>query len=635
MNRLRLATLMLAAGTLWLGMAAVSSAEEAPDAPAEGNPEAAATARVDAEIARVWQRDLVTPAGPSSDEEFLRRVYLDVTGAPPAPEETLAFLTDTQDGKRERLIDTLVADPRFGRHLADLWVPLLLGRAQKQKYGADHILAVWMAREINAGRGFDALVYDMISARGKLSENQAVAYWVGKDEQRTPDFAGLVSKHFTGVQIQCAQCHKHPYEEMTMADFAGVAGFFNGLRIRRDGNQEPQDPETADERVKAARRPSDAELAKLPEKRRAELEERLKYSSPRYLYGEAVKLEDTTLLRATYAKWVIAPENRQTRRYLANRFWSFIFGQGLQNPVDDFNSFNHPTHPELLEYLADELLASRFDLRRFYRVILKSRTYQLSSSGGSRKDAKAPEAWHYASYPVRQLTPEQFFGALLGLTTDPGSLREARKRFELQFERLRAEARRAAEDEAKRKADEPKEKAPGMERQEEGRKDETKDEKKEAKKAAKEEQKNVKKYDLAALERFEAIFREMPDGWFMRRTLCQSYASRSSDDEMTEADAFTLTIDQALQVMNGALTSRLSENRKGQPLYDILKAGTSPETRVESLYLRVLCRKPSKTESARVLDYVAEAMKGGSKLDKAWEDVLFALLMTTEFATNH
>ena len=634
MTRLRLPLFLLAAASLCALLAVSTSADgepASPEKPLTGDSEAALTARLDGEIAKVWERDGVTPAARSTDEEFLRRVYFDVTGGPPTPAEILAFAENTDERKREKLIDALLLDARFGRHIADQWLPILLGRAQKQRAGADHLLGVWMARQLNAGKGFDTIVYDILTASGKMSDNPAVGYWAAKNEQRAPDFAGLASKHFTGVQIQCAQCHKHPYEELTTADFAGVASFFIGVRIRQDGNTEPANAIIVDDRVRLGKKPSEADLKKLDEKRRKELEERLMYQSPKQLFGEAVKLEDTTLLRAAYAKWVIAPENKQTRRYLANRFWSFIFGQGLQNPIDDFNSYNHPSHPELLGALSEDLLASKFDLRRFYRVILKSRTYQLSSGGGARKEGNV-ETWHYASYPVKQLSPEQFFGALLALTTDVSGLRESRKRFEMNFDRVRKEAQRQADEQAKDRAKEEKPMVEG-----EGMKDGemSKEDKKEAKKAAKEEEKKTKKFDLEALDKFEALYKEMPDDWFLRRTLSATYASRSSDDEMMDAESFTLTIDQALQVMNGGLTSKISEYKKGQPVYEIIKSNKEPAERVQALYLRVLARKATEAETKRTLEYIGDTVRAGSKIEQAWEDVLFALLMTTEFATNH
>ena len=154
-------------------------------------------------------------------------------------------------------------------------------------------------------------------------------------------------------------------------------------------------------------------------------------------------------------------------------------------------------------------------------------------------------------------------------------------------------------------------------------------------KGARPEKKKEEVFDLDALDKLEALYNEMPDEWILRRQMCSTYASRSSDDEMLEADGFTLSIDQALQVMNGAVTSKLSVYKKGLPLFEVLNESKDPETRAKSLYLRVLSRSPSPTESKRTLDYVAQAMRDGSSIEKAWEDVLFALMMTTEFATNH
>lgn len=628
MNRLRLPLLLLC-GALGCALLAVSAGAE--DEPEQPQP-VSLTAVIDREIAKVWERDSVTPAARSSDEEFLRRIYFDVTGGPPTPDEITAFLDDTGERKREALIEKLLNDPRFGRHIADQWTAVLLGRAQRQRAGSDHLLAVWLARQVNAGKGFDSIVFDIITAAGKLSDNPAAGYWAAKNDQRAPDFAGLISKHFTGVQIQCAQCHKHPYEEMTTADFAGVASFFIGVRVRQGGNVEPANATIEDERVRFNRRPSEAELKKLDEKRRREIEERLMYQTPKQLYGDYVKLEDTTLLRASYAKWVIAPENKQTRRYLANRFWSFIFGQGLHNPVDDFNSYNHASHPELLEALADSLLQTKFDLRAFYRAVLNSRAYQLSSAGGARKEGGL-ETWHYAAYPVKQLSPEQFFGALLSLTSDAGSQREARRRFDANFSRLRQMAEQQAKERAKEAEKAKENPGPSTERMKDG--EMTKEERKEAKKAAKEEGKKEVQIDLEALDKFEALYKEMPDDWLLRRSLCATYASRSSDDEMMESEAFTLTIDQALQVMNGTLTSRISEYKRGQPVYEILKAYKEPKERVQALYLRVLSRRATEAETRRTIEYVADAVRTGAKVEQAWEDVLYALLMTTEFATNH
>lgn len=627
MTTIRLAAASLfSAAAICAALAVFSSAatadetpgSEAPAKPATGDVQVALTTRIDAEIAKVWERDGVIPAPRSGDEAFLRRVYLDTVGVPPTPAEIQAFAADESSTKRSGLISRLVADPRFGRNIADLWVPILLGRTSKNKGGMDHVLATWLARQINAGTGFDRIIFDMVTATGKMSDNPAVAYWGSKDEQFTPDFAGLASKHFTGVQIQCAQCHKHPYEQMTMEDFAGAASFFLPLQIGKSGDK-PYNPEVKDARVSGRGKKIDAEqIKKLDEKQRRKLEERLKYSNPKYLYGDTAKIEDGTLWRAAWAKWALAPTNKQTQRYLANRFWSFIFAQGIVNPVDDFNSFNQPTHPDLLDALASELLASKYDVRLFYRAVLNTSAYQLSSSGGSRSNSTGPESWHYAAYPVKQLSPEQFFGALLGLTSDPAALKEARQKGGNTLERIRKEAELAAQKKAKAKEME----------------GEDSDEKPKEK-GARPEKKKEEVFDLDALDKLEALYNEMPDEWILRRQMCSTYASRSSDDEMLEADGFTLSIDQALQVMNGAVTSKLSVYKKGLPLFEVLNESKDPETRAKSLYLRVLSRSPSPTESKRTLDYVAQAMRDGSSIEKAWEDVLFALMMTTEFATNH
>ncbi|MCA8915987.1 MAG: DUF1553 domain-containing protein [Planctomycetes bacterium] len=557
-------------------------------APTE-NTEAALTAAIDREIAKVWERDGVTPAGSSSDEEFLRRVCMDTVGIPPTPEQAAAFLDDKSPDKRARLIDKLVDNSHFGEHLADLWLNILTGR-NKIKDSADAVLGIWLAEQFNNGRGFDQVMYDIITAQGKMSDNPAAAYYGGKRELKTPDIAGEATRQFTGVQIQCAQCHDHPYEDKwKVAEFDGVASFFAGTKLRRDGKVRPNQGEVTDTRVGQV----DMEkLKRLPEARREAALEAARYTQPKYLLGNTLKVKDGRLWRKAWASWVIDPENHQTQSYIANRFWSFLFGMGILNPVDDFNSFNEPSHPELLKLLADDIGENGYDIKRFYRAVLKSRTYQLSSTDTPKK----AEVWHFASHPVRQLTPEQFFAALISVNATAERKRNIgndRNPYTKELEQAKNYQKREA-----------------------------------AGKLGEKEKKY--EYDLEAIEKLRDQVEKMSDDWALRRAAAKGYTRSSDDDEETEADGFSLTIDQALLVMNGQATTLLSDWSRGSVLDTAVSKFDSDPKRLEQLYLVVLNRRPDTTEQKRALDY----LKSSKVTEDAWEDILFTLLVSTEFATT-
>jgi hypothetical protein len=604
-----LASAFLLAGALtfaWLGLVSVSEAQDeavgaagnAPEevrdeAPEEPLSEALMSRLVDAELAKVWEREAIQPTTLTSDAEFLRRVFLDLLGVPPTPEEVRAFLKPGQSDavRRAELIDRLLLDPRQARHLADLWTNILMGRSGRDFGGSTHIFAVWLAKQFERNVSFSKVIYDIITAEGRLSENPAVAVWARTLPYNIADAAGTLSKNLTGVQIQCAECHDHMYEPaLTQEVFFGVASFFSGVTVRVNNRSLPVDPVVRDV-PEVPRIPANFE--RLPAQARERVEQALRYSRPVTLDGDVLLTRDRTFWRPALARWMTSDENLQTARYVVNRHWAFLFGMGLVNPVDDFHSLNEPSHPELLDALARDLIAHGYDLRRLYRILLNSRAYQLSSAG---RDDKA-ENWHFAAAQVRQLTPEQFFASLLQVGSAGDLARTYRNRAN-PADALRRNFERRLREMREREEDSPR---------------------------------PVFEFDDQALARLTAQLSKLDDGWFMRRGLAQAYARASSDDEMTESDGFTLTIDQALAVLNGDLTNRIAGSGRGSMLGDVMRAERDPAARLERVILTVLARMPSGEESQRLLAYVEE--QGGS--NAAWEDVVFALLSTTEFATNH
>ncbi len=557
------------------------------------------TELIDHSFAEVWKRDGISPSKASSDAEFLRRVYLDVAGELPTRAEAAAFFNDTRADKRARLIEQLLADKRFGQHLADQWTVILAKRGQDAGFNsARDLLAVWLAEQFNQNVGFGEITQQLITAKGHLSDNPAAAYYVlmGEPRPSTADMAGLTLKHFSGVQIQCAQCHKHPYEEkLTQEVFGGVASFFNATDIKYDYTVLPLDPRIVDEPTPPKRalegylkgKNVDAEV-------RNRIEEMMRYTQPQLPDDKPVKARDVETWRPMVASWLTSRRNETVRQYLANRFWSFLFGNAFVTPVDDFNSFNKAALPELLAALGKDFQQSGYDVKRFYRGVLNSRVYQLSSAGAPRN----AQPWHFASYPVRQVSPEVFFANFFVLIGGDAFIRSFERQTTSAIDKLRA----YAEFIEAQKAKDPKGEYP--------------------------------KFNRPVLEKYERLIKPMDAKWQIRRGLASKYATLTADDEMNEAEGFSLTIDQALEVMNGDVTRRIGGSLNGTLLFELFEETKDDAERVRQLYLAVLTRQPSERELKRALDFISTERKT-RKDAQIYEDVFFALVSTTEFATNH
>jgi hypothetical protein len=578
--------------TVCLGLLAALCAAIALQFPAQAQEATTAntdlTTTIDAGIEAVWKRDKIKPADKSSDEEFLRRVHMDTVGEPPTYDEATAFLANPD---RSALIDALVNDPRFGQHMADQWTVLLTPRRADQLSGA-HLFADWMNREINKGTGFDTIIREIVLAEGDLVDKPTIVPWFNQgDAVPFTDMIGKLLKNLHGVQIQCAECHDHPYDEaITQKSFQGMAAFLTATQATINNDTLPQRP-TVRTNTDAPRKvlKAFANYEKLTPEQKAQVDLYIKYVKPVTMDGTAIDTRDPGVWRNKLVTWMLGDE--QTSRYVANRIWSIAFGSGLYNPVDDFTPLSEASHPELLEAIAKDFRDNGWDVRRLYRAILKSRAYQLGS-----QQTKA-ERWHFASYPVRALNAEQFIATLLGLL-EPNQLDKiVKENREAVLEKAIADLKAAEE----------------------------------AQSSSKDKNRQYYEYDIATMNRYAEQFKQMDGRWYIARWAAGRYASLSQDDEMTSGEDFTMSINQALAVMNGEFTNAMAASGKDSLLERISKRFGSYNERMDALYLTVLSRHPTKAESIRIAAYLKEAKSP----TQAAEDLLYALLMSTEFATNH
>ena len=299
----------------------------------------------------------------AGDEEFLRRVHLDLIGVQPKPDEIRAFLADKGDKKRERVIDALMQRPEFVDHWSLKWGDLLQNSRNSVSSPSVFLFREFLRGAVASNMPLDELARKVLTARGGIVEDPASVYFaISKDTNDTVERATQV---FCGVRMLCARCHAHPLENWTQADYYGLASFFSQVGARAD-SRFPNAANTKLIQLNLA-----AGDATNPRTSRPQ--------PPRFLGGAEPKLAAGADRREAYARWLTAPENAFFARGLVNRFWSYFFHRGIIDPVDDIRSTNPPINPALLDALTKDFVAHRFDARHLMRRIVTSATYQRSS----------------------------------------------------------------------------------------------------------------------------------------------------------------------------------------------------------------------------------------------------------------
>lgn len=353
---------------------------------------------IDTMISKRLAEDKITPSPRCSDEEFVRRVYLDLTGKVPTAEQTVRFLDGKESNKRSLLIDELLAGKEYGRHQADLWQALLLPRNSDNRRLMQWYrhLVTWMEERFNSNTPWNNTVKELLTASGPVEQTGPVIYWLAN---ATADkVTDNVSRMFLGLQLECAQCHNHPFTDFKQNDYWGMAAFFT--KVSPDGN--------AKGAAKKGGSVGIAERARVPNKRR--LPDSAKLVPAKFLQGEQPTIKANEPARPVLADWLTTANNPYFARAMANRAWYQLFGRGFVMPVDDMHEANAASHPELLADLGKQFAANGFDLKYLFRAICNSETYQRSSKlHGNNRDA-GPEL--FARMALKPLSPEQMFDSL-------------------------------------------------------------------------------------------------------------------------------------------------------------------------------------------------------------------------------
>lgn len=309
----------------------------------------------------------ILPSKLATDEEFLRRVTLDLTGLLPTPAESAAFAKDTSAAKRAKVVDELMSREAFADLWATKWAETLkITTEGNGQFGTDRKAAFayyeWIREQMKRNTPLDEFVRAQVSSSGSNFEDPAVNLYtmLPQGQYDAKAVAQDVAQVFTGVRIQCAQCHNHPFDRWTQDDYYSFVSFFTGVK-RKTGSEVREylvwgDANAAPAKHLLDNRPMPA----------------------RFLGGDAPNVKDQDA-RMALAEWLTSKDNVLFRENLANRIWAHFFGRGIVDPVDDVRISNPPSNRELLTALGQHLASYGYDAKKLIRDICLSRTYQLSA----------------------------------------------------------------------------------------------------------------------------------------------------------------------------------------------------------------------------------------------------------------
>lgn len=487
---------------------------------------------IDELVLAEWQRMGLQPTDICSDGEFLRRAHLDLIGTLPTADEARAFLASADPEKRKKLVDQLLERPEYGEYWSLKWGDLL--RVHRRYVGEKGLgsFGGWLRQSIRQNKPVDQIAKELLTAQGNLFSNGPVAYFLV--DTKPEELAETTAQLFLGVRLQCARCHHHPMEVWGQDDYYGLAAFFTRLEVRDNGDKG---------------RFGGMQIVRPVAKEMKQMQ----VSSPPRLFGQTAALDPaaTPDVRQHLAEWLAAKENPFFARNFANRYWAYLMGRGLVEPIDDMRATNPPTSPALLAALAKDFADHHYDAKHLLRTIANSRLYQLRTDLSPELDKDGAFFTHHMP---RRMPAEVLLDSINQITGHTETF-----------------------------AGQP----PGT--------------------------RAISLPDPAVESDFLMTF-----GRPLRNNPCE--CARESTPDLLQA--LHLINNQGLQTKIGGEKSRISS---------LIAAQKTDEQVIEELYLATYARLPSAVETAAIRELLA----GTTNRKELFEDLLWTLLNSPEFAFNH
>jgi WD40 repeat protein len=361
--------------------------------------------RIDELVAAKWKRMKIQPSELCTDGEFVRRVYLDLTGLPPTVEQTRSFLEDKRETrvKRDELIDRLVGNKDYVDHWANKWADLL--QVNRKYLGAEGAAAFrqWIWTEVEKNTPYNELAYKILTASGSNKENPAASYYkILRDPEDTME---NTTHLFLATRFNCNKCHDHPFERWTQDQYYEMSAFFARVGLKKD-------PDSKDQYIGGTAVEGRKPLYEIVyDKKEGEVrhERTGQITAPEFPFPVKFKTEKDATRRERLAAWITSSNNPYFARSYVNRIWGYLTGAGIIEPIDDIRAGNPPTDPELLNWLTQEFIRTGFNVQHLFKTICKSRTYQLSIKSNKWNE---DDQINYSHAKARRLPAEVLYDTI-------------------------------------------------------------------------------------------------------------------------------------------------------------------------------------------------------------------------------
>jgi tetratricopeptide (TPR) repeat protein len=405
--------------------------------------------RIDQLVAANYAKHKIRPNSKTTDAEFLRRIYLDITGTIPTNLQTRRFLLSKTADKRARLIDDLLNSVGYASHSFNYWADVLRYTDNlNSNVRGDHYRQ-WIKQSLAGNKPWDRMVNELLTAEGLIWDNPATGY-LQRDASMPLDNMNNTVRIFLGTRIGCAQCHDHPFDRWTQKEFYQMAAFTFGTLTRTGGgdkrfwNDNPSsrlsDQFNEIEQEEEDRRRNyyrfnrlvgfNMQIVNDQASRKITLPADYAYDNakpgqviaPKALFGNSAAVRTGEVPRKAFARWVTSKDNPRFALTIANRLWKRCFGVGQIEPVDDMMDDTEAENPALMAFLESEMKRVNFDMKQYLRMIFNSETYQRQACSF---EVHPGEPFHFAGPILRRMTAEQLWDSILTLAVvDPNEYRE-------------------------------------------------------------------------------------------------------------------------------------------------------------------------------------------------------------------
>jgi len=410
------------------------------------------SAQIDAYVSRKLSEEGVAPNPLTTDEQFVRRVYLEIAGTIPTFEQTVDFLESTDRDKRRKLIDQLLDSEEYVSHSFNWYADLLRLVSRTNDFFIFEHYIQWVKDSIAENKPYDQFVSELITSEGRVWDNPAAGYFIRDRGMPLGNLATTVSI-FLGTEITCAECHDHPFEEWTQMDFYRLAAFFGQRQDRLSGREHSAKLNEERSRIEAEQRKKDPTLG--PEGfvqpfriaisanehhvwddpgRQLTLPHDYQYDdgkpgeavTPMVLFGEDVDLSAHGSPRQAFAYWMTSKENPMFSKTAANRLWKRAFGLALREPVDNIHDVKFSQNPELFLFLEQMLKDLDFDVKEFLRVLYYTQAWQRRATLDGPTLAEIDGSkYHFPGPVLKRMTAQQLWDSFLTLAV-PDPMRHRR-----------------------------------------------------------------------------------------------------------------------------------------------------------------------------------------------------------------